>query len=60
MFLKALTAEYLRLRGVETEADDMPWNANAIPVAEEVENAFSKVPEERERFGFSWTSLPFR
>jgi hypothetical protein len=52
MFLKALTAEYLRLMGVETEADDMPWNANAIPVAEEVENAFSKVPKSENASGF--------
>jgi hypothetical protein len=52
MFLKALTAEYLRLMGVETGADDMPWNANAIPIAEEVENAFSKVPKSENASGF--------
>lgn len=52
MFLKALTAEYLRLSGVETGADDMPWNITVAPVAEEVENTFSSVPESDYASGF--------
>ncbi len=51
-FLKALTAEYLRLTGVETGAEEMPWNAHATPVLEEVENAFVKVPRSEYASGF--------
>jgi len=52
MFLKALTAEYLRLMGIETGSEDMTWNVKTPPNAEEVENAFSKVPKSDYASGF--------
>ncbi len=51
-FLKALTAEYLRLTGVETNSNGALWDVNTIPVAEEVENAFAKVPKSEHASGF--------
>jgi|BioPla2DNA2_1021312.scaffolds.fasta_scaffold00506_19 hypothetical protein len=51
-FLMALTSEYLRLMGVEIEPEGMLWDVNAIPVAEEVENAFAKVPRSGSASGF--------
>ena len=51
-FLMALVSEYLRLTGVKTESDGMPWDVNAIPIAEEVENAFAKVSRSGSASGF--------
>ncbi len=43
-FLKALTAEYLRLTGVAVSFDETLWDPNETPDSEEFENAFAKVP----------------
>ena len=51
-FLKALTAEYLRLTGVEAEPDSGLWNVDDTPDAEEFENAFAKVPQSAGASGF--------
>lgn len=51
-FLMALTSEYLRLIGVEIPPDAKIWDVNAVPVAEEVENAFAKVPRSGSASGF--------
>ena len=51
-FLKVLTAEYLRLTGIDIEADEILWDINATPAAEEFENAFAKVPHSDNASGF--------
>lgn len=51
-FLKVLTAEYLRLKGVKITKDDSLWDVNAIPSSEEFENAFSKAPQSKNASGF--------
>ena len=52
VFLKALTAEYLRLTGISIENDGSVWDVNAIPDAEEFENAFARVPLSSSSSGF--------
>ncbi len=51
-FLKVLTAEYLRLCGVEFTPDDSLWDINATPSTEEFENAFANVPHSKTASGF--------
>lgn len=51
-FLKVLTAEYLRLLGVEFIPGEQLWDVNAPPQAEEFENAFTKVPRVDALAGF--------
>lgn len=51
-FLKVLTAEYLRLTGVEVIPDDTLWDINATPSINELENAFEKVPQGNTSSGF--------
>lgn len=51
-FLKVLTAEYLRLTGIEVKPDETLWDVGEIPEPEEFENAFTKVPLERSGSGF--------
>lgn len=52
MFLKVLTAEYLRLTGVQAEPDETLWNVDDTPSAEEFANAFAKVPHSATASGF--------
>lgn len=51
-FLKTLLSEYLRLSGVEITADENLWDVNETPIAEETENAFSKVERSQNASGF--------
>lgn len=51
-FLKALAAEYLRLRGAEIEADETLFDIAATPCVEETENAFASVPVSASAAGF--------
>lgn len=51
-FLKVLTAEYLRLCGVDIASDETLWDINATTATEEFENAFSKVPQSKTASGF--------
>lgn len=51
-FLKVLTAEYLRLRGITIAPNETLWDSDADPTAEEVENAFTKVPVRHGGSGF--------
>lgn len=51
-FLKALTAEYLRLTGVCAQTDDELWDMNAAPSPEEFENSFAAVPRTGGASGF--------
>ncbi len=50
-FLRALTAEYLRLCGVSAPLGDI-WNVNDTPSQEEFENAFVKVEKAKNSSGF--------
>lgn len=43
-FIKSLIAEYLRLTGKEITLDETIFDINSIPLNEEYENAFKKVP----------------
>lgn len=52
MFLKVLTAEYLRLNGAEVIPDETLWDIGTTPAAEEFENAFAKVPQSPSASGF--------
>lgn len=51
-FLKALTAEYLRLTGVEDTADDPAWDVQAIPHADEFANEFPRRAPRQSAAGF--------
>lgn len=51
-FLKALTAEYLRLTGLDITPDDAAWDVSAPCAPEEFENAFNKVPPADAASGF--------
>ncbi len=51
-FLKVLTAEYLRLKGIDVESDETLWDINATPATEEFENNFAKVPKSNMASGF--------
>lgn len=53
-FLKSLTAEYLRLTGVDyTRVEDCDvWDINETPVKEEFENSFVKVEKAKNASGF--------
>ncbi len=51
-FLKVLTAEYLRLLGVDAPAEDCLWDVNEPPALSEVENAFATVPDSENGGGF--------
>lgn len=51
-FLKVLTAEYLRLMGVDIHPDETLWDINAQPANEEFENSFAKVPHSESASGF--------
>ncbi len=51
-FLKTLTAEYLRLTGVDTPPDETLWDIDATPAAGEFENAFAMVPKGGSASGF--------
>lgn len=51
-FLKTLTGEYLRLTGLPITVDDTLWDTNAVPEAEEFENAFTKVEPRETASGF--------
>ncbi len=51
-FLKVLTAEYLRLTGVDILPDECIWDINAQPAAQEFENAFANVPLSDNASGF--------
>ena len=51
-FLKVLTAEYLRLTGVEITPDETLWDINSAPDEEEFENAFARVPLSDSASGF--------
>lgn len=51
-FLKTLLSEYLKLTGVKVEKNDYILDANDIPLAEEFENAFVKVPLSNDSSGF--------
>lgn len=52
IFLKALTAEYLRLTGVSIPQDETLWDLHAVPAVEEFENAFARVPRSGAASGF--------
>lgn len=51
-FLKVLTAEYLRLLGVDAPDEGCLWNVNTPPSVREVENAFATVPSGENGGGF--------
>ncbi len=51
-FLKALTAEYLRLKGEDVNLEGEDFNINEIPATREFENAFKKVPKSDSASGF--------
>ena len=51
-FLKALTGEYLKLKGVSFKASDSFPDIDEYPCAEEYENAFSKVKDLPSAAGF--------
>lgn len=51
-FLKVLTAEYLRLLGIDASEEDCLWNVNTPPAVREVENAFAAVPASENGGGF--------
>ncbi len=51
-FLKVLTAEYLRLTGIDFKPHDSVWEIGATPATEEFENAFAKVPQSSTASGF--------
>ncbi len=53
VFLKALTAEYLRLTGVTIPPDENLWDNRAVPTAAEFENAFSNVEQSKNGSGFA-------
>ncbi len=50
-FFKSLTAEYLRLCGIEAPLGDI-WDINDTPTREEFENAFVKVEKAKNSSGF--------
>ena len=50
-FFKSLTAEYLRLCGIEAPLGDI-WDINDTPAREEFENAFVKVEKAKNSSGF--------
>ncbi len=50
-FFKSLTAEYLRLCGIEAPLGDI-WDINDTPTKEEFENAFVKVEKAKNSSGF--------
>ena len=50
-FFKSLTAEYLRLCGIEAPLGDI-WDINDTPAREEFENAFVKVEKAKSSSGF--------
>jgi hypothetical protein len=50
-FFKSLTAEYLRLYGIEAPLGDI-WDINDTPAREEFENAFVKVEKAKNSSGF--------
>ena len=52
-FLKALTAEYLRLEGVCARRDETLWNVEDTPCAEEFANEFARVPHSARASGFA-------
>ncbi len=52
-FLKALTAEYLRLCGVQIPESEYIADVNKTPDTEEMENAFARVPHAAEASGFA-------
>lgn len=52
VFLKVLTAEYLRLTGVEAQPDETLWDCGAPPSACEVANEFARVPHQKSASGF--------
>lgn len=51
-FLKSLVTEYVRLTGTEVPTEDSFWDAEQLPVPEEFENAFQKVPKAGAASGF--------
>lgn len=51
-FLKVLTAEYLRLTGIDAVPDEALWDVNAVPATGEFENAFAGVPHSNCASGF--------
>ena len=52
IFLKTLTAEYLRLLGNDIPYDDSVWDVDAIPDPSEAENAFLRVERQDSASGF--------
>ena len=52
IFLKSLTAEYLRLLGNDISYDDTVWDVDAIPDPSETENAFLRVERQKSASGF--------
>ena len=52
IFLKTLTAEYLRLLGHDIPYDDTVWDVDAIPDPSETENAFLRVEKQDAASGF--------
>ncbi len=51
-FLKVLTAEYLRLCGVNFIPDENLWDINDTPHSEEFENTFARIPKSANASGF--------
>ncbi len=52
VFLKVLTAEYLRLTGIRAQRDETLWDCDAAPSACEVANEFARVPHGKSASGF--------
>lgn len=52
VFLKTLAAEYLRLTGVQAEADDTLWDSDDLPLPAEYANEFARVPHSEKTSGF--------
>lgn len=52
VFLKALTGEYLRLKGIDACVDKGPWALGETPSPEEFENAFARIEQSSSSSGF--------
>ena len=52
IFLKTLTAEYLRLLGNYISLDETVWDVDAVPDPSETENAFLRVEKQKSASGF--------